>query len=144
VAKARLEKQALARPEALAPLRNAIWRHALALGACAELGNAIRLAVGEALANVVMHAYVGMEPGNMTVEAWVDEDEHFTVRVLDEGHGLIPRADSPGMGLGLGLMAQMADDFRVANREGTPGTSVSLRFSLARSRSEIPGRGVVA
>jgi len=44
VAKARLEKQALARPEALAPLRNAIWRHALALGACAELGNAIRLA----------------------------------------------------------------------------------------------------
>jgi len=64
--------------------------------------------------------------------------------VLDEGHGLIPRADSPGMGLGLGLMAQMADDFRVANREGTPGTSVSLRFSLTRSRSEDPGRGVVA
>lgn len=135
-----MESQALARPENLAPLRTAIWGHALAVGASAELGHAIRLAVGEALANIVMHAYVGRELGQMTVQAWLDEDRHFTVRVLDEGHGLIPRADSPGMGLGLGLMAQLADDFRVSNREGTPGTSVSLRFSLARSRQRSLGR----
>lgn len=134
VARARVKRQALARAENLAPLRTAIWRHALGVGASAELAHAVRLAVGEALANVVMHAYVGRRPGKMAVEAWVDEDRHLTVRVLDEGHGLIPRLDSPGMGLGLGLMAQMADDFRVSNREGTPGTSVSLRFSLARSR----------
>jgi len=41
----------------------------------------------EALANVVMHAYVGMEPGKMTVEAWVDEDAHFTVRCWMRGMG---------------------------------------------------------
>ncbi len=141
VARARLEIRALARPEELAPLRTAIWRHALALGADAELGSAIRLAVGEALANVVMHAYAGREPGKMTAEAWVDPDQHFAVRVLDEGHGLIPRPDSPGIGLGMGLMAQMADDFRVTNREGTPGTSVSLRFSLTRAGATPPAGG---
>ncbi len=80
----------------------------------------------------------------MSVEAWVDGEEHFAVLILDEGHGLIPRTDSPGLGLGLGLMAQMADDFQVGNREGTPGTCVSLRFSLARSGSEAPFGGALA
>jgi serine/threonine-protein kinase RsbW/stage II sporulation protein AB (anti-sigma F factor) len=144
VARERLDKQALARPEEIAPLRTAVWRHALALGASAELGNAIRLAAGEALTNVVMHAYEGMEPGKMRIEAWLDDDEHLTVRILDEGNGLIPRTDSPGLGLGMGLMAQMADDFRVANREGTPGTTVSLRFALAEHQSETPRGGAAA
>lgn len=125
------ERHALALPEELAALRNAVWRHALELGASEELGQSIRLAVGEALTNVVMHAYVGGNPGTMLVQAWLDEGEHFNVKILDEGHGLIPRTDSPGLGLGMGLMAQMSDDFRVANREGTRGTTVSLRFALA-------------
>jgi hypothetical protein len=32
-------------------------------------------------------------------------------------------------------MAQIADDFRIGNREGEDGTVVSLRFSLAGSES---------
>ena len=126
----RFKSQAIALPREVAPLRTAVWRHALELGANDTVGNAIRLAVSEALTNVVMHAYAGRQPGKMLVEAWVDGTDHFNVRILDEGHGLIPRTDSPGLGLGIGLMAQMADDFRVANREGTRGTDVSLRFLL--------------
>jgi serine/threonine-protein kinase RsbW/stage II sporulation protein AB (anti-sigma F factor) len=140
----RFERQAIARPEELAPMRTAVWRHALALGASSEIGDAVRLAVGEALTNVVMHAYVGRETGKMTVEAWLDDDDHLTIRVLDEGHGLIPRTDSPGLGLGIGVMAQMSDDFRVANREGKPGTSVSMRFSLESSASKAACGGAVA
>ncbi len=116
-------------------MRTAVWRYAMDLGASTEVGQAVRLAVGEALTNVVMHAYVGRSPGAMAVAAWLDADDHFNVEVLDEGHGLIPRADSPGLGLGMGLMAQMADDLRITNREGQPGTSVYLRFSLAPSES---------
>lgn len=123
------ERRAPARPEELADLRTGVWRHAQALGASQEVADAIRLAVGEALTNVVMHAYLDMEPGRMTVNAWLDDDEHLSVRVLDEGRGLIPRADSPG--LGLGVMAQMSDEFRIANREGVAGTTVIMRFSLA-------------
>jgi anti-sigma regulatory factor (Ser/Thr protein kinase) len=135
----RFNKQALARPKEIAPLRNAVWRLALELGASDSVGNAIRVAVSEAITNVVMHAYVGRAAGKVTVEAWLDGSDHFTVRVVDEGHGLIPRADSPGLGLGMGLMGQMADDFRVANREGTPGTTVVLRFLLG-SCTRQPGR----
>jgi serine/threonine-protein kinase RsbW len=137
----RFERRALARPEAIAVLRTALVGHARSLGAGAEVCDAVRLAVSEALTNVVMHAYLGAEPGDMVVQAWLDRDHHLTVRVLDEGHGLLPRADSPGLGLGLGLMAQMADDFRIGNREGTPGTTVSLRFSLDRSQSRSDGVG---
>jgi serine/threonine-protein kinase RsbW len=130
-----LERRAPARAEELAGLRTAVWRYALEQGASQEVGQAVRLAVGEALTNIVMHAYVGREVGLMSVQAWLDEEEHFCVEVLDEGHGLIPRADSPGLGLGLGLMAQMSDDLRIANREAAPGTSVYLRFSMAASGS---------
>lgn len=116
-------------------MRTAVWRLALDLGASAEVAQAVRLAVGEALTNAVMHAYVGRERGPMSVHAWLDEDEHLCVEVLDEGHGLIPRTDSPGLGLGMGLMAQMADDLRISNREGSAGTTVFLRFLLASSPS---------
>lgn len=126
----RLSTQAPARPEEIGPLRTTVWRFALGLGASDSVGNAVRVAVSEAITNAVMHAYVGREPGTVTVDAWLDSDDHFTVRVLDEGHGLIPRTDSPGLGLGMGVMAQLADDFRVANREGMPGTTVLLRFKL--------------
>jgi serine/threonine-protein kinase RsbW len=139
LAPARFRRQAPARPEEIAPLRTAVWRLAIELGASERVGDAVRVAVSEALTNVVMHAYVGCETGKVTVEAWQDGGDHFAVRVLDEGHGLIPRADGPGLGLGLGLMAQMADDFRVANREGTPGTTVSLSF-LLRPPERDPGR----
>lgn len=131
----RLERQAPARAEELAGLRTAVSRFATDLGATAEVAQAIRLAVGEALTNVVMHAYVGRDPGAMTVRAWVGQDDHLNVEVIDEGHGLIPRPDSPGLGLGMGLMAQVADDLRITNREGRPGTIVFLRFAIAEAES---------
>ena len=131
----RLERVVPARPEGLAELRTAVWRYALDHGANPEVGQAVRLAVGEALTNIVMHAYVGREAGTMSVQAWLESDRNLCVEVLDDGHGLIPRADSPGLGLGMGLMAQMADDLRISNREERAGTSVYLRFSLSPSES---------
>lgn len=130
--KARFERCAPAQPDQLAPLRTAVWHHAQALGASEEVAQAVRTAVGEALLNVVMHAYLNMEPGSMMVEAWLD-DQHFVVRILDEGRGLVPRTDSPGLGLGLGLMAQLSDDLSIANREDSRGTTVALRFWLRSS-----------
>ncbi len=82
----RFNRQALAQPNEVAPLRTAVWRLALKSGASETVGNAIRLAVSEALTNVVMHAYVGGQARKMVVEAWSDGAQHFNVRVLDEGH----------------------------------------------------------
>lgn len=51
------------------------------------------------------------------------------MRIRDRGAGLAPRADSPGLGLGLGLIAHETDRFEIrAVPEG--GTEVLLRFVL--------------
>jgi anti-sigma regulatory factor (Ser/Thr protein kinase) len=49
----------------------------------------IELAVDEACANVVQHAYEGMEPGEMEVSCYVD-GPHFVVQVRDWGHSFEP------------------------------------------------------
>lgn len=119
-----------ARPAEVGRLRREIAGYVEHLGAPESVVDGVRLAVSEALTNVVLHAYVGRAPGSMIVEAWCDGDD-LLVRVYDEGRGLVPHVDSPGLGVGISLMASMADDFSVANRDGTPGTNVSLRLSLA-------------
>jgi two-component sensor histidine kinase len=65
-----------------------------------------------------------------------DTGDRLLVHVADEGVGLRPRADSPGLGLGLGLMAQMADDFAITHRHELRGTIVSLRFALGGREPE--------
>src|SRR3954452_4367281 len=63
--------------------------------------NDIALAVTEATTNAVLHAYRDSdEPGTVTVTA-ERENEHVCLYVRDEGSGLAPRVDSPGLGLGL-------------------------------------------
>ena len=120
----------LARPDEVRRLRREVAGYVEELGATEPVVEGVRLAVSEALSNAVLHAYVGRDPGIMSAEVWSDGDD-LLVRVCDEGQGLVPRIDSPGLGVGISLMASMADDFSVANRDDTPGTIVSLRFSLA-------------
>ncbi len=125
------ERHVLADPPTVIPtLRRELVDYARFLGASAETCDAIALAVSEALTNVVQHAYVGQEPGPIIVEALLERRNQLLLRVSDEGQGPTPRADSPGLGLGLGVMAQTADDFNISNREDNRGTVVTLRFSL--------------
>ena len=90
----------------------------------------IALAVTEATTNVVLHAYRDRPiPGSVNIKAERHRD-HLCLYVLDEGTGLAPRVDSPGLGLGLGLIAQVADSADVRTPE-TGGTEVIMRFNLA-------------
>lgn len=132
-----LQLAASARPDSIGELRRAVVAYAREVGSAQTDTEAVRLAVSEALTNVAMHAYRDGEPGCMTVEAW-PERQHLVVHVSDDGVGLIPRPDSPGMGIGLAVMAQAADEFTISNREGVPGTLVQLRFAL--SPAEAPNR----
>src|SRR5947209_3363359 len=79
-----------ARPRVVRGLRQAIVAYAERLGADAEVCESVALAVSEALNNVVLHAYVGSQPGPLHLRAWQDPDGHFVVEVTDEGHGMIP------------------------------------------------------
>jgi serine/threonine-protein kinase RsbW/stage II sporulation protein AB (anti-sigma F factor) len=92
----------------------------------------IALAITEAATNVVLHAYRDRAaPGVLSVRAERTGD-HIDLTVLDEGTGLTPRVDSPGLGLGLGLIAQVADAADVRTPE-TGGTEVVMRFNLQRA-----------
>jgi serine/threonine-protein kinase RsbW len=92
----------------------------------------IALAITEATTNAVLHAYRDREePGTVTVTAEL-QDDHVCLYVRDEGSGLAPRVDSPGLGLGLGLIAQVADSADVRAPE-TGGTEVVMRFSVSRA-----------
>jgi serine/threonine-protein kinase RsbW len=79
----------------------------------------IQMAVDEACANVVQHAYAGQEPGDMEVLCQVD-DECLVIRVRDWGRAFDPDAvEEPKLqaplaerdlgGLGLFLIRQFVD-----------------------------------
>jgi anti-sigma regulatory factor (Ser/Thr protein kinase) len=88
----------------------------------------IRLAVTEACANVVVHAYPDGVDGPMEVIASKDDDA-LIVLVRDWGRGIGPRPDSPGLGLGLPLIAALADSVQLAHDE-VEHTEVRMTFFL--------------
>ena len=118
-----------AAPESVAQARNALGDFAREAGADDEQLDAIRLAASEAVTNAVMHAYQESRRGMVQVSATYVEDELWML-IADAGDGLRPRAKSPGLGLGLVLIAQLADDFQILSR-GSGGTELRLRFRLA-------------
>jgi serine/threonine-protein kinase RsbW/stage II sporulation protein AB (anti-sigma F factor) len=86
----------------------------------------VKLAVSEAATNAVVHAYPGDAVGTITATAWVDEGR-LRIAISDEGGGMLPRLDSPGFGLGLPLIAALADDLEIVSRQ-EGGTEVRIEF----------------
>jgi stage II sporulation protein AB (anti-sigma F factor) len=123
-----LTRRFVAIAENVAPARRAVERFVRDQGV-ADPG-AVALAVHEAMANAVVHAYADdPEPGPLLVEARRTQ-EGVEVVVADEGRGMTPRPDSPGMGLGLPLVATIAARFDVRTRPHG-GTHVTMLFLFA-------------
>ncbi len=123
-------------PENVAPLRHAIVDLARGAGASEDVQTDLALAVGEACANVVVHAYPPGDTGVLIVHAGV-ADGTITVVVVDQGQGMTPRPDSPGLGLGLPLIANLSDQLEI--HDGPEGLGTELRMSFALHRSDPPG-----
>ena len=116
-------------PVEVAGIRAAVVALAVAHGVPPALRDDISLAVSEACANVVMHAYADTAtPGPLSVDAY-RESREFVVVVSDEGPGIAPRADSPGLGLGLALIARLVARLEIADR--TPsGARLTMAFAI--------------
>jgi serine/threonine-protein kinase RsbW len=124
----RCEQSWPARPEHVGSARRAASAAATRAGAEAPVLDAVRLAVSEAVSNVIVHGYRDRSDGAFTVSVDWDPEE-LRVVVRDDGCGMMPRADSPGAGLGLPLIASMTDSFSVSiPPEG--GTELSMTFPL--------------
>jgi anti-sigma regulatory factor (Ser/Thr protein kinase) len=87
----------------------------------------LKIAVSEACANAVLHAYIGCERGRFDVEAR-RQDDLLHVHVRDYGTGMRPNPDSPGLGMGLSIIGAIAARLEVIPRE--PGTEVAMAFHL--------------
>jgi serine/threonine-protein kinase RsbW len=117
-----------ASPEHVGSARRVASAAARQAGAEDPVLDAVRLAVSEAVSNVIVHGYRNVGSGAFTV-AIECADEELRVTVRDEGCGMQPRADSPGAGLGLPLIANLAETFSVTAPPGG-GTEVCMTFPL--------------
>jgi serine/threonine-protein kinase RsbW len=143
-----------ARAENIAIVRHALGGLGEVFGIPEEKLSDIRLAVTEACSNVVVHAYPerggtaspgahldpsgspGAAPatrragwGMMEISATMVGDELLVV-VRDWGAGIRPRPDSPGLGLGLSLIAALAETVQLGH-DTAEHTEVRMTFALS-------------
>ena len=109
-------------------LRREVVGYLTGIDACTGRTEDVRLAVSEALSNAVIHAYRDREaPGDLEVSALMHDDT-LEVVVRDDGDGMAPRHDSPGLGLGLPVIAHTTDRYEVHRAAGSTGTEVRMCF----------------
>ena len=125
------------RPSAVSQLRHRAAGFAAAAGASDEVTAAIALAVSETVTNVILHAYDG-EDGQVRVSCQVD-GERFIVEVVDDGGGIAPRRDSPGIGHGLAIVGALAQTLDFAPGGHGRGTAVRMVFGPVRPTDAPPG-----
>lgn len=123
-----LELKLPARAENVAVIRHALGGLAEAVDVGEQALADIKLAVTEACTNVVIHAYDGAEIGMLEVAAAID-DRTLTVAIRDNGRGILPRPDSPGLGLGLPLIATLAQSLELGS-DTEEHTEVRMTFAL--------------
>jgi anti-sigma regulatory factor (Ser/Thr protein kinase) len=133
----RLEVTVRAEPARLRELRAVVDEFASRHGADRDARDAIVLAVNEACANVVRHAY-GPQGGPLHLKARA-RGEFIQVLVSDNG---TPVADptGPGAGLGLRIINGLADDVDIEG-PGRSGTKLRATFSLKGAQArhqELP------
>lgn len=118
----------------VAQARAAVSSFAARNGATEEDLDAIRLAVSEAVTNTVVHAYPSGTSGLVEVTVAV-AGRLLVVIVADDGCGIGGARETPGLGLGLGLIEHSCGSLTVTNRR-SGGTQLEMRFLLSSAAAE--------
>jgi anti-sigma regulatory factor (Ser/Thr protein kinase) len=124
----RWERECASEPACVPQLRRGVTEFARLLGAGDTVVRDLALAVSEAVTNAVLHAFVDRAPGRIRVVC-EPGPETLLVRVLDDGRGMMPRSDSPGLGLGLPMIGQFTTSLDI--REGLDGRGTEVRMAFA-------------
>ncbi len=125
-------------PSTVGQIRRRAAAFAAAAGASREITDAVALAVSETVTNVVVHAYLGRDPGLVSVRCRAD-GERLIVEVADEGVGVAVRDDSPGVGHGLATVGALAQALEITSKPDGSGTVVTMSFAPATHRPAAPG-----
>ena len=128
------EHHAAALASTVAVMRTGVVSFAAQHGASLRAQTDIALAVSEAVTNSVVHAFVHQPAGTISLfaEAAVDA---LHVRIADDGGGMSPRTDSPGMGLGLHLIERLSSSFELGAGPRGRGTEMLLSFDAPGMRA---------
>ena len=119
-------------PSSARVIRQALRRFALGLAMDENETSDFLTASGEAISNVIEHAY-GIEEGPLHVRASQDGGS-VVIQVVDKGRWRPPQ--ETGSGRGLTLMRALADKVEVESSE--KGTTVMLRMPLSGFRGDRP------
>jgi anti-anti-sigma factor len=123
-----LEERLPADPARLGGVRREVRVWSTAAGLTEDAAEDLQLALGEALANAVEHAYGSAGDGECTYRVARESDGSVAVRVRDGGTWRPPPADKGHRGRGLELISALAVDVEVAHEpESGSGTVVSFR-----------------
>lgn len=123
-----------ATPESVALVRNQMAALARDCGLSDHAVGDVKLAVSEAATNALVHGYRGAE-GTIRVEAHIAQGQ-LVIAVRDTGPGMKPRSDSPGLGLGLPVIASVANRLEIL--EETPGTRLRMTFDCPAAGPGAP------
>jgi anti-sigma regulatory factor (Ser/Thr protein kinase) len=135
----RLELRCAAEPASVPELRTVTREYAALLSLEPQLTYEVCLAVTEAVTNAVLHAFVDRAPGTITLIA-EPADRQVVFSVRDDGRGLTPRMDSPGLGLGIPMLGRLCAHFDVGPGPGGTGTEVRMVFDAPHLRAGVePG-----
>lgn len=121
------ELEVAAQAESVPLVRHALRGLLTSLAVDDVLSADIALAVTEACTNAVLHAYPTAS-GSIEVRA-LRAGDALDVCVRDHGAGMSPRMDSPGLGVGLPVIAAIADSVRIGSPDDG-GTEVRMQFRL--------------
>jgi GAF domain-containing protein/anti-sigma regulatory factor (Ser/Thr protein kinase) len=115
-------------PPSIRELRGEVTAFARGHGVEEEILAGIALAVSEAATNAVLHAFVDSEPGTVRMVAQTASGE-LVVRIVDDGRGMQPRSDSPGLGLGLPTIGRLTTSLDIREGASGAGTEICMTFA---------------
>jgi serine/threonine-protein kinase RsbW len=131
-AEAALWLELAATAASVAEARGAVAAYCAEHGAERGLTDRVLLSVSEAVTNALVHAYRDVdEPARERIELEARRSvAALVVIVRDFGCGMRPRLDSPGLGLGLPLIAAATSSLQIDTRPGGGRTEISMEFEL--------------
>jgi len=91
----------------------------------------VKLAVSEAVSNAVIHGYRDGKEGTIRVRGRVERDR-LVIEVVDQGGGMRPNLDSPGLGVGISVITSLASDVRFDSSD--VGVTVAMTFDVQEAQ----------